>query len=107
MSTCCNDPTEPIKLDPRDLRREQKLHGNLLRDLFTEDPEKLMLKQLQSANTYLRELAALRAYYDSVRKQAITMLDNHSASTLERIIETEKDAEIVNLAKQQLQQNSG
>ncbi len=107
MSTCCNDPTEPVKLDPRDLRREQKLHGNLLRDLFTEDPEKLMLKQLQSANTYLRELAAIRAYYNSVRKRAITMLDNHSASTLERIIETEKDAEIVTLAKQQLQQNSG
>ncbi len=103
MSTCCNDPTEPVKLDPRDLRREQKLHGDLLRDLFTENPEKVMLKQLQSASTYLRELAALRAHYDSVRKQAISMLDNHSVSTLERIVETDEDEEIVKLAEQQLQ----
>ena len=35
MSTCCTDPTEPLKVDPRDLRRVQELHGNLLRDLFT------------------------------------------------------------------------
>lgn len=102
MSTCCNDPTEPVKLDHRDLLREQKLHGDLLLDLFTENPEKVMLKQLKSANTYLRELAALRAYFDSVRKQAISMLDSHSLSTLERIIETDEDAELVNLAKQQI-----
>jgi hypothetical protein len=103
MSTCCNDPTEPVKLDPRDLRREQKLHGDLLRDLFTENPEKVMLRQLQSASTYLRELAALRAYYDSVRKHAISMLDSHSLSTLERIVETDENEEIVKLAEQQLQ----
>ncbi len=106
MSTCCTDPTEPIKLDPRDLRREQELHGNLLRDLFTEHPEKVMLQQLRTANTYLRELAALRAHYDSVRKQAISLLDSPSIATLERIIKIEVDSDIAKVAQLQLQKIS-
>ncbi len=44
MATCCDDPTEPKKLDPRELIREQERYGNLMRDLFTDDPEQLMLK---------------------------------------------------------------
>ncbi|SMG62350.1 hypothetical protein BMETH_1075715950500, partial [methanotrophic bacterial endosymbiont of Bathymodiolus sp.] len=75
MSNCCSDPTEIPKLDPRDLVREQTRHGNLLRELFTGDPEKLMLHELYEANTYLRELAALRAHYPSVRLAAIALLE--------------------------------
>lgn len=103
MSTCCTDPTEPIKVDPRDLRREQELHGNLLRDLFTEHPEKVMLQQLRSASTYLRELAALRAHYDSVRKQAISLLDSSSIAILEHIIKIEPRSGIVKAAQLQLE----
>jgi hypothetical protein len=103
MSTCCTDPTEPIKLDLRELRREQELHGNLLRDLFTEHPEKVMLQQLRSASTYLRELAALRAHYDSVRKQAISLLDSPSIATLERIIKIEASSDIAKAALIQLE----
>ena len=103
MSNCCTDPTEPNKLDPRDLRREQELRGNLLRDLFTGDPEKVMLQQLPSATTYLRELAALRAHYDSVRKRAISLLDHQSIKVLERIIQQQQDSDIARAAQQQLE----
>lgn len=75
MASCCDDPTEPLKIDPRELLREQERYGNLLRDLFTDNPERVMLKQLHEANVYLRELAALRAYYPSVRLHAIELLD--------------------------------
>ncbi len=102
MSTCCTDPTEPLKVDPRDLRRVQELHGNLLRDLFTGNPEQVMFKQLQSSSTYLRELAALRAYYDSVRKQAISLLDSKSTAVLERIIKQETSTDIADAAQVQL-----
>ncbi len=103
MSNCCTDPTEPLKVDPRDLRREQESHGNLLRDLFTENPEKVMLQQLRTASAYLRELAALNAHYDSVRKQAISLLDRQSIAVLERIIKQQASADITQAAELQLQ----
>lgn len=102
MSNCCTDPTEPLKVDPRDLRREQVLHGNLLRDLFTENPEKVMLQQLRTASAYLHELAALNAHYDSVRIEAIALLDNQSIAVLERIIKQQANADIILAAEQQL-----
>ena len=104
MSNCCEDPTEPAKVDPRDLRREQEHYGNLVRDLFTENPEKVMLKELRTANTYLRELAAMRAYFDSVRLQAIDLLDNSSTGTLERIIAKEEKSEVGKAAQLKLKQ---
>ena len=93
--SCCDDPTEPLKVDPRDLRREQEHYGNLLRDLFTGDPERVILKQLREANAYLRELAALRAHFDSVRLQAIKLLEAGSIPVLERIIEQDSDGTYV------------
>lgn len=89
MASCCDDPTEPRKIDPRELLREQERHGNLLRDLFTDDPERVMLKQLHEANVYLRELAALRAHYPSIRCQAIELLDKKSLPVLEEISKKE------------------
>lgn len=94
MSNCCSDPTEIPKIDPRDLLREQTRHGDLLRELFTGDPEKLMLHELREASAYLRELAALRAYYPSVRMAAIALLETPSMSVLQRIIDKEPESEI-------------
>lgn len=102
MSKCCEDPTEPNKIDPRELLKEKQLYGNLLRDLFTENPEKLMLRQLHSANTYIRELAALRAHYPAVRRHAIKLLDAGSKSVCERIVSQEPDSEIGLAASQRL-----
>ena len=102
MSNCCNDPTEPPKVDSRELLREQEHFGSLMRDLFTGDPEKVILKQLNDANTYLRELAALRAYHDSVRRRAIGLLGNESASILERIVDQENNPEIGAAARSRL-----
>ena len=76
--SCCDDPTEIHKIDPRELVREQQHYGNLVRDLFTDDPEKVLLKLLNESNAYLRELAALRAHYPSVRLRAIELLDKQS-----------------------------
>ena len=104
MSNCCDDPTEPAKVDPRDLRREQEHYGNLVRDLFTENPEKVMLRELRTANTYLRELAAMRAYFDSVRLQAIDLLDHSSTGTLERIIDKEEKSDVGVAAQLKLKQ---
>ena len=59
---CCDDPTEPVKINRTDVARVQEQYGNLVRALFTSDPEKVMLKQLKEANVYLRELAALTAF---------------------------------------------
>ena len=103
MSNCCSDPTEIPKLDPRELVREQTRHGDLQRELFTSDPEKLMLHELREASTYLRELAALRAHYDSVRLAAIALLDQSSASVMQRIIDKEPETEIGKAAATQLQ----
>ena len=100
---CCDDPTEPVKINRSDLVRIQEQYGSLVRDLFTGDPEKVMLKQLNEANTYLTELAALNAHYDSVRKQAIRKLKKKSISTLQRIVDKEAESEIGLCAKQQIE----
>ncbi|PKM12384.1 MAG: hypothetical protein CVV13_05720 [Gammaproteobacteria bacterium HGW-Gammaproteobacteria-3] len=107
--SCCDDPTEPAKADLRDVARVQTQYGNLVRDLFTDDPEKVILKQLQEANTYLRELAALNAHYPSVRRHAIELLDKKSQSVLEQILVKEADSEFGQLARKQLEhiQNDG
>ncbi len=103
MSDCCSDPTEIPKVDPRDLVREQTRYGELLRELFTGDPEKLMLHELREANAYLRELAALRAHYPSVRLAAIALLERPSLSVLQRIVDKEPESEIGKAANIQLQ----
>jgi len=103
LSHCCSDPTEIPKLDQRDLVREQTRHGNLQRDLFTSDPEKLMLHELHDASAYLRELAALRAHYDSVRLAAIALLEKPSVSVLQRIINQESGSVIGKAAEIQIQ----
>lgn len=104
MGSCCDDPTEPHKLDPRELIREQEHYGNLVRDLFTDDPERVILRQLQEANAYLRELAALRAHYPSVRCRAIELLDDKSLATLEKIIRVEPDSQFGLAAKKRIEQ---
>lgn len=101
---CCDDPTEPVKINRGDLVRVQEQYGNLQRELFTGDPEKVMLKELHNANTYLRELAALRAHFDSVRLQAIDMLDKDSKGVLERVAEGEGDNKVGQAAKLRLEQ---
>lgn len=90
--SCCDDPTEPSKADRRDITRLQTQYGNLVRDLFTEEPEKIILRQLNEANSYLRELAALRAFYPSVRLHAIGLLDKKSLPVLEQIAEKEPNS---------------
>ncbi len=102
MSNCCSDPTEIPKVDPRDLVREQARYGDLLRELFTGDPEKLMLHELREANTYLRELAALRAHYVSVRLAAIALLEAPSHTVLQRIFDKEPTTEVGLAAAEQL-----
>ena len=104
MTSCCDDPTEPRKIDPRELLREQEHYGNLLRDLFTENPERVMLKQLHEANAYLRELAALRAYYPAVRLHAIELLEKKSLSVLERLSSEEPDSQFGIAAKKRIEQ---
>ncbi|RLA16372.1 MAG: hypothetical protein DRQ62_16315 [Gammaproteobacteria bacterium] len=103
MSNCCNDPTEIPKVDPRDLVREQTRYGDLVRDLLTGDPEKLMLHELRAANTYLRELAALRAHYPTVRLAAIALLEESSLPILQRIVDKEPETEVGIAASAQLQ----
>ncbi len=103
MSNCCSDPTEIPKVDPRDVVREQVRYGDLLRELFTADPEKLMLHELREASPYLRELAALRAHYPTVRLAAIACLEKPSFNVLQRIIDKEQLSEIGVAATKQLQ----
>lgn len=108
MANCCDDPTEPHKIDPRALFREQEHYGNLLRDLFTENPERVICRQLYEANAYLRELAALGAYYPSVRCQAIGLLDKKSMAVLEKISQEEFDTQFGVAAKKRIGQlNNG
>lgn len=104
MVNCCNDPTEPPQLDRRELIRAQERYGNLLLELFTENPEPVLLKQLPLCSTYLRELAALRAHYVSVREQAIAMLGQDSKAVLERIAKQEPDSVFGVLARHRLQE---
>ncbi|MCK5121083.1 MAG: hypothetical protein KAQ91_03825 [Methylococcales bacterium] len=99
---CCDDPTEPVKINRADLARAQEQYGNLVRDLFTSDPEKVMLKQLLGANVYLTELAALNAHYESVREQAIKLLKKESLSTLESIVRKSSESNIGITAQQRI-----
>jgi len=101
---CCDDPTEPHKVDPRELIREQQHYGELVRDLFTDNPEKVLLKLLHEANPYLRELAALRAHYPSVRLRAIELLDKKSLTIINQLITTEPDSLFGLAAKARLTQ---
>lgn len=101
---CCDDPTEPKKIDRRDLIRLQEQYGDLVRDLFTEDPEKVILKLLNNANNYLTELAALRAHHDSVRLRAIDQLDKSSEPVLKQILQQEPDSAFGQAAKARLEQ---
>jgi hypothetical protein len=89
---CCDDPTEPKKLDRRELIRLQEQYGELVRDLLTDDPEKVILKLLNSTDPYLTELAALRAHHASVRLKAIELLDKSSQSVLQQIVHKEADS---------------
>ncbi len=86
---CCDDPTEAEKVSRVDVARAQEQYGALLRDLFVEDPERLMLKQLNYANTYIRELAAKQAHFESVRVQAINHLEGESMAILKTIADNE------------------
>jgi len=101
---CCDDPTEPKKMDRRDLIRLEEQYGDLVRDLFTEEPEKVILKLLNSTNSYLTELAALNAHYPSVRLRAIGLLEKNSRTTLELIIHREPESEFGMAAKTKLEQ---
>lgn len=100
---CCDDPTEPQKINRRDLIRAQEDYGNLVRDLFTEDPETVIMKLLDDSNRYLRELAALRAHYPAVRLRAIGLLDGDSVSVLKRIIDKQADATMAKAALARLE----
>ncbi len=100
---CCDDPTEPVKINRTDVARVQELHGNLVRDLFTDDPEKVILKQLNGANTYLTELAALNAHYDSVREQAIKLLEKESLAILQQIVDKQPESKIAECALQRIE----
>ncbi len=101
---CCDDPTEPQKIDRRDLIRVQEDYGNLLRDLLTEDPERVILKLLEGSTSYLRELAALRAHHSSVRLRAIRLLDKDSQLVLKQIIDKEPDSIFAQAAKARLEE---
>ena len=104
MSSCCHDPTEPPRTDPRDVLREQMRYDNLVRDLFTSDPERIMLRLLNESNAYLRELAALRAHYPVVRLRAIALLNDKSLDTLERICQKEPESPFGAAARQRIEQ---
>jgi len=104
MSSCCHDPTEPSRADPRDVLREQEHYDYLVRDLFTGDPERTLLRLLHESNAYLRELAALRAHYPAVRLHAIELLNQKSWETLERICQQEPDSPFGAAARQRIEQ---
>ena len=104
---CCDDLTEPKKLDRREFIRLQEQYGELVRDLFTEDPEKVILKLLNNSGSYLMELAALNAHHASVRLRAVGLLEKSSSSVLQRIAEKEPDSEFCLAAKSRLEQVDG
>lgn len=104
MSSCCHDPTDPPRADPRDILREQVRYDNLVRDLFTEDPERILLRLLNESSSYLRELAALRAHYPTVRLRAIELLSHNSLQTLERISLKAPDSPFGLAARQRIEQ---
>lgn len=100
---CCDDPTELPKMDRRELIRLQEQYGDLVRDLVTEDPEKVILKLLNNSSAYLTELAALRAHHASVRLKAIELLEKSSQSVLEQIVIKEPGSEFGLAAKIRLE----
>jgi hypothetical protein len=104
MSSCCHDPTEPPRADPRDILKEQMRYDNLVRDLLTEEPERLLLRLVNESSAYLRELAALRAHYPAVRLRAIELLSHNSLETLERIAQKEPDSPFGLAARQRIEQ---
>ena len=99
---CCDDPTEPKRIDRRALIRAEENYGQLVLELFTEDPEKVMLKQF-NATGYLTELAALNAHYPSVRLAAIELLGNDSQALLKQIIEKHPESDFAQSAAKRLQ----
>jgi len=101
---CCDDPTEPVKINRTDVARIQEQYGCLVRDLFTDEPERVMLKLLNASNAYLTELAALNAHYNSVRKHAIEMLKKESIPVLQRIVEKDAETELGLFAQQRIEQ---
>lgn len=101
---CCDDPTEPKKLDRRELIRLQEQYGELVRDLFTEDPERVILKLLNGTSPYLTELAALNAHHASVRLRAIALLENASVAVLQQIVAKQPDSEFAAAAQARLAQ---
>ncbi len=101
---CCDDPTEPKKLDRRELIRLQEQYGELLRDLFTENPEQVTLKLLNHSSVYLTELAALQAHLAAVRLKAIGLLEKPSLPVLQKIIAKEPDSEFASAAKTRIKQ---
>ena len=104
---CQDDPTEPPRIDRRELIRMQEHYGELIRDLLTGDPERPILKLLDEANGYLRELAALRAHYPSVRLRAIGLLEKSNAAVLKQIIEKEPETEFARAAGARLGEIDG
>ncbi|MGJ0483276.1 MAG: hypothetical protein ACR65R_01925 [Methylomicrobium sp.] len=104
MSSCCHDPTKPPRADPRDILREQTRYDNLVRDLFTGDPEKILLRLVNESSPYLRELAALRAHYPTVRLHAIESLNSKSLETLELIRQKEPESPFGEAARQRIEQ---
>ena len=104
MSSCCHDPTEPPRADPRDVLREQEHYDNLVRDLFTDDPKRILLRLLNESNAYLRELAALRAHDPDVRLRAIALLNDKSLDTLESISQKEPGSPFGAAARQRIEQ---
>ena len=101
---CCDDPTELPKMDRRELIRLQEQYGDLVRDLLTEDPERVILKLLNNTNAYLTELAALRAHHPSVRLRAIGLLEKSSQTVLQQIVDKEPGSEFGLTAKARLAQ---
>lgn len=104
---CCDDPTEPKKLDRRELIHLQEQYGELVRDLFTEDPERVILKLLTHANCYLTELAALQAHHREVRLKAIALLEKSSLPVLRQIIEKSPESEFALAAQARMEQLGG
>ncbi|WP_445367619.1 hypothetical protein ACH5Y9_22185 [Methylomonas sp. BW4-1] len=103
---CYDDHTEP-KNSTAGICRLQEQYGELVRDLFTEDPKRVILKLLNDSGNYLTELAALNAHHASVRLRAIALLEKSSASILQRILEKEPDSEFGLAAKSRLGQIGG
>lgn len=101
---CCDDPTEPKKLDRRELIRLQEQYGELVRDLFTENPEQVTLKLLNHSSLYLTELAARQAHFTTVRLKAIGLLEKSSLPVLLQIIDKEPDSEFAKAAKSRIEQ---